>query len=101
MDTANNIQRPKGFDNITHKKDSKVEKTRPESNGVFSGSDGVEISEEAQEIRRIASDARNGLNNVPEIRETKVHEVREKLSSGFFDRPEVIKRLADKLISIF
>lgn len=101
MEISNNVQKPKGFDSVTQKKDSRVDKSEAENKGIISGSDGIEISEEAQEIRKIIGEARSELHNAPDIREAKVADVTAKLSSGFYDRPEVIERLADKLISIF
>ena len=102
----NNIHGPKGFDNISNKKSGRVDKSKSGSNGIFSVNDGVEISEEAQEIRKMMSGAKSELlefikNSVPDVREVKVQEATEKLSNGFYDRPEVIERLASKLASLF
>ena len=101
----NNIQKAKGFDNVSHGKDRKVDKGGAEDKSVFSGADGVEISEEANEIRKVVNGDRSELvefvkNSVPDIRVAKVEEVTIKLSDGVYDQPEVLEKLAERLASI-
>ena len=101
----NNIQKPKELDSVSHGKTSKANKGGTEDKAIFSGTDGVEISEEANEIRKVVSGGKSELvefvkNNVPDIRVAKVEEVTIKLSNGVYDHPEVIEKLAERLASI-
>ncbi len=41
------------------------------------------------------------IANEPEIRQEKVDEVREKLKNGFYDSPEFMEKLVDKLMTEF
>ena len=41
------------------------------------------------------------LNSEPEIREEKVAEVRKKIADGYYDSPEIIDKIAEKLLSLF
>ena len=101
----NNIQRSKGLDNVSHRKDSKVNKGEAEDKAIFSGVDGVEISEEEKGLGKVVSGDRSELvefvkNSVPDIRVAKVEEVTIKLADGVYDQPEVLEKLAERLASI-
>ncbi|MGR3219787.1 MAG: hypothetical protein ACUZ8H_08225 [Candidatus Anammoxibacter sp.] len=100
-----NIQRAKGLDHVSPGKNSKVDKGGAGDKAIFSGVDGIDISEEANEIRKVVSGDRSELvefvkNSVPDIRVAKVEEVTIKLSDGVYDQPEVIAKLAEKLAAI-
>lgn len=41
------------------------------------------------------------VNAEPEIREEKVAEVRKKIADGFYNSPEIIDKIAEKLLSVF
>ncbi|MBD3391999.1 MAG: hypothetical protein GF418_07995, partial [Chitinivibrionales bacterium] len=41
------------------------------------------------------------IENQPEIREDKVQEVRDKIEKGFYDSPEFLDKLADKIMTDF
>lgn len=54
--------------------------------------DQVEISEEARELARQAAAER-----VP-VTETRLAEIRDRLESGFYDRPDVRTEIAERLV---
>lgn len=67
--------------------------------------DGLEISPEGQEIRKLVKGEKSELlefvkKNAPEVRESKIKDAKAKLESGFFDSPDVLDKLVDKLSSI-
>jgi len=71
---------------VSHKHDS----------SIFS-SKAQRLSETSANIDIVASQ----LANEPEIRIEKVEEVREKIKKGFYNSPEFIDKLAEKLLSDF
>jgi negative regulator of flagellin synthesis FlgM len=66
--------------------------------------DKSEFSSNAQRLSDTKANldiAKARLDSEPDIREEKVAEVREKIESGFYDSPEFIDKLADKIIKDF
>lgn len=55
-------------------------------------SDHVEISEEARALAE-----QSGVDRVP-FTEARAAEIRERLDSGYYDRPEVIDAIAERLV---
>ena len=47
---------------------------------------------------RVISKSKTGLKNVPDIRENKINEIREKLKSNFYSRKDIISQLSDRIL---
>ena len=62
-----------------------------------SSKDTVEISTEAQELQRIKEVAAR----LPEIRDERVTQVRQRVESGYYDRDDVKSSVIDELIDHF
>jgi len=55
--------------------------------------DQVEISAEARSLAE-----RGGVDRVP-FTETRATEIRERLDSGFYDQPEVVRQIAERIVA--
>ena len=81
------------------KKVDSVQKTR----GLRT-TDKSEFSANAQRLSETKANAdivNAQLVNAPDIREDKVAEVKEKIESGYYDSPEFLDKLTDKLMTDF
>jgi negative regulator of flagellin synthesis FlgM len=66
--------------------------------------DKVAISSEARKLQDSSAvhlTATKAVNDVPEVREDKIEEVRQKISDGFYDQANIASVLADKLLREF
>jgi negative regulator of flagellin synthesis FlgM len=63
--------------------------------------DTVDISKEARNLEQTVENLKTVVREIPEVRDAKVEEVRAKLKDGFYDRPEVIEEVANKVIDAF
>lgn len=66
--------------------------------------DTMEISEAAHrlvDLRQAVDTGRNALQALPDVREDKVAEVRERLHQGYYNSQEVRDKVAEKLGSVF
>jgi anti-sigma28 factor (negative regulator of flagellin synthesis) len=82
----------------------KVENSKkPENNqkSRAASADSSEFSTKAQRLsdtRASADIILNKIANEPEIRQDKIDEVRQKIANGFYDSPEFLDKLTDKLL---
>lgn len=70
-----------------------------ESNSV---SDRVEISSEAKSLQNaqaIRKTALAALKDTPDTRNDKMNEIREKVQSGFYNTPQAINDIADRILN--
>lgn len=63
--------------------------------------DTVDISKEARNLEQTVENLKTVVREIPDVRDAKVEEVRAKLKDGFYDRPEVIEEVANKVIDAF
>ena len=66
--------------------------------------DSLSLSKKAKELQAQSSDAAtvlSHLENLPDIRPEKVADAKEKIAAGYFDSPEFMDRLADRLMKEF
>lgn len=63
--------------------------------------DTVDISKEARNLEQTVENLKTSVNEIPDVREAKVAEVKTRLKDGFYDRPEVIEEVAKKVIDAF
>ncbi len=71
---------------VTPKEDSKLKNV-----------DKVEISSEVKKLQKTLSGRKSELKNVPDIRGEKVKEVKARMESGFYDKEENIKKVANSI----
>ncbi len=71
---------------VTPKEDSKLKNV-----------DKVEISSEVKKLQKTLSNLKSELKNVPDVRGEKVKEVKARMESGFYDKEENIKKVADSI----
>ncbi len=61
----------------------------------------MDISQEAKELQKIQSltaDAKKALEELPDVREEVIKEVTEKLEKGYYNRKDVLEKLAEALL---
>ncbi|HHT9146980.1 MAG TPA: flagellar biosynthesis anti-sigma factor FlgM [Candidatus Wunengus sp. YC61] len=63
--------------------------------------DTVDISKEARNLEQTVGHLKTVVSEIPDVRDAKVEEVRTKLKDGFYDRPEVIEEVANKVVDAF
>jgi len=64
-------------------------------------SDKVEISSKGKNLQNLEAIKRKAqavLKNTPEVREEKINEVKKRVQSGYYNSPQVINNIADRLI---
>jgi len=63
--------------------------------------DTVDISKEARNLEQTFENLKTVVRDIPDVRDINMEEVRAKLKNGFYDRPEVIAEVANKVIDAF
>jgi len=66
--------------------------------------DSTDFSSNAQRLSATRADVdivSAQVSSEPEIREEKVAEARKKIADGFYNSPEIIDKIAEKLLSVF
>ena len=71
---------------VTPKEDSKLKNV-----------DKVEISSEVKKLQKTLSNLKTELKSVPDVRSEKVEEVKARMESGFYDKEENIRNVADSI----
>ncbi len=71
---------------VTPKEDSKLKNV-----------DKVEISSEVKKLQKTLSNLKSELKGIPDIRGEKVKEVKARMESGFYDKEENIKKVANSI----
>jgi flagellar biosynthesis anti-sigma factor FlgM len=87
----NKIEKAKKFDKIDKTKASH----KPDTTNFSSGAQ--RLSETKANIDIVSAQ----LAAEPEIREDKVEEVRNKINQGYYNSPEFVDKLAEKLLTFF
>ncbi len=59
--------------------------------------DKVEISSEVKKLQKTLSNLKSELKTVPDVREGKVQAVKARIESGFYDKEENIKEIANSI----
>lgn len=74
-----------------------------ERNSKSSRSDSVSLSSRGKDLSRTSEvdTVRSHVDALPEVRAEKVEEARAKVESGYFNSPEFVDKLADKLLKDF
>lgn len=76
-------------------------KMKKEERSVDEKIDSVNISNEARNLEQTIANLKNRMDEMPDVRVAKMEEVRAKLRDCFYDRPEVIEQVAEKIIGAF
>jgi len=68
-----------------------------------SRSDSVSLSSRGKDLSKTSEveTVRNHMDALPDVRADKVEEARAKVESGYFNSPEFVDKLADKLLKDF
>ncbi len=76
-------------------------KMKKEERSVYEKIDSVDISKEARNLEQTIANMKTRMDEMSDVRVAKMEEVRAKLRDGFYDRPEVIEQVAEKVIDAF
>ena len=75
------------------------ENRNQEISSTTDAGDRVELSPVAQETRELESRLQNKVRNLPDVREDRIAEVRERIASGHFDNESVRRVIADRILT--
>lgn len=75
-------------------KEASQDKETPES----TKKDLLQVDQKRQEEVRLTEDAKLLLEELPEVRPDRVQEARRRLESGYYERPEILKRTTEKIL---
>jgi len=76
-----------------------VEKTEREQQTAENiREDSLQIDEQRKRDAQMIEDARLLLEELPDVRDAKVKEVRQKLAEGYYDDPKVLKAVAEEIM---
>ena len=76
-------------------------KTNKENRPDDEKNDSVDISKEERKLEQTITDLKTLVSEIPDMRSEKMEEIKAKIKDGFYDRPEVILQVAEKIIDIF
>ena len=76
-------------------------KTNKENRPDDEKNDSVDISKDARKLEQTITDLKTLVSEIPDMRSEKMEEIKAKIKDGFYDRPEVILQVAEKIIDIF
>lgn len=79
------------------RKTEKEQRVKPPVDRSEISSKGQRLSETSEQVSVLAAQ----IAGQPDIRTEKIAEVREKIKNGFYDTPDFIEKLADKLLQDF
>lgn len=82
----------------------KVDTTKKTKSSSISKTDKTTLSSSAQRLHETRANSEIVSTHIatePEVRAEKVEEVRKRIKEGYYDSPEFIDKLADKLLSDF
>ncbi|ODS30138.1 MAG: Anti-sigma-28 factor, FlgM [Candidatus Scalindua rubra] len=92
-----NVERPKGDQALKRIGGVKEAHDTHKGKGKLSGADKVEISPEAKKLQETLSNLKSELNKVADVRERKVEDAKARMESGYYDREETIKKVANSI----
>ncbi|TVM00240.1 MAG: flagellar biosynthesis protein FlgM [Candidatus Brocadia sp. WS118] len=76
-------------------------KTNKEDYSEDKKNDSVDISKEARKLVQTMTNLKTLVSEMPDVRSEKIEEFKAKIKDGFYERPEVILQVAEKIIDIF
>ncbi len=65
------------------------------------GPDTIDISKETKNFIQMVANLKTAVSEMPDVRAEKIEEVKAKLKEGFYDKPEVINEVANKIVDAF
>lgn len=75
------------------------ENRNSETASTTDAGDRVELSNGAQETRELESRLQNEVRNLPDVREDRVAEVRQRIASGEYNNESVRRVIADRILT--
>ena len=91
---------PQGPQRAQQNNEREVRESRNrETASATDAGDRVELSNAAQETRELESRLQNEVRNLPDVREDRIAEVRERIANGEFDNESVRRVIADRILT--
>lgn len=75
------------------------ENRNDETASTADAGDRVELSSTAQETRELESRLQNEVRNLPDVREQRLSEIRDRIASGEYDNENVRRVIADRILT--
>lgn len=92
--------KPERTERLRNGREQEISRSEGTAGGAASGEDGVSISSEAQAASEVARVVRL-TQSQDDIRADKIAAARESLARGDYKNPEVVSRVADRLLKYF
>ncbi|MBM4055214.1 MAG: flagellar biosynthesis anti-sigma factor FlgM [Planctomycetes bacterium] len=80
---------------------NKPVKSKERGGGASQKFDTVSISQESRTLLEKVENLKTAVNEISETRSSKMKEVKEKLETGFYEKDEIAKDVADRIIDAF
>ncbi|MFT5365726.1 MAG: negative regulator of flagellin synthesis FlgM [Candidatus Latescibacterota bacterium] len=91
---------PQGPQRTQQNNASRAQETRNQDTAsATDAGDRVELSNATQETRELESNLQNGVRNLPDVREDRIAEVRERIASGEYNNESVRRVIADRILT--
>jgi anti-sigma28 factor (negative regulator of flagellin synthesis) len=79
--------------------DRKAAESKDRAGSARPRNDVVQISDRARTLKSQQENAAAALKETPDVRQARVLEVKERMASGYYDRPEVRQAVADSILN--
>lgn len=76
-------------------------KTNKENRPADEKNDSVDISKETRILEQTITKLKTLVGEIPDVRSEKMEEIKAKIKDGFYDKPEVVLQVAEKIIDVF
>lgn len=76
-------------------------KTNKENRPDDEKNDSVDISKETRILEQTITKLKTLVGEIPDVRSEKMEEIKAKIKDGFYDKPEVVLQVAEKIIDVF
>ena len=93
----NNMEKVGDSQTLKKQEGVKGKLVTPKEDSKLKNVDKVEISSEVKKLQKTLSNLKTELKSVPDVRSEKVEEVKARMESGFYDKEENIRNVADSI----
>jgi anti-sigma28 factor (negative regulator of flagellin synthesis) len=97
VSNPNNMEKIGNSQTLKNHEGVKGKPVTPKEDSKLKNVDKVEISSEVKKLQKTLSNLKSELKNVPDVRGEKVKEVKARMESGFYDKEENIKKVANSI----
>ncbi len=97
VSNPNNMEKIGNSQTLKNHEGVKGNPVTPKEGSKLKNVDKVEISSEVKKLQKTLSNLKSELKGIPDVRGEKVKEVKARMESGFYDKKENIKKVANSI----